>query len=95
MEKFDYVVASHVLEHMQDIIGFFQDISGIMKPGGKLCIIYPDKRYCFDHFRESASFRDAYDVFTRGRTETARMVLDFFSMSVNEIIQYFIGRGKI
>lgn len=94
MEKFDYVVASHVLEHMQDIIGFFQDISGIMKPGGKLCIIYPDKRYCFDHFRESASFRDAYDVFTRGRTETARMVLDFFSMSVNENNPVFYWKGK-
>jgi len=84
IEKFDYVIASHVIEHMDDIIGFFVDISGILKPGGKLCIIYPDKRYCFDHFRESSSFRDAFDVFTRGRTETARMVLDFFSMSVNE-----------
>lgn len=84
MEKFDYVVASHVMEHMEDIIGFFEDIATVLKPGGKLCIIYPDKRYCFDHFRESASFRDAYDVYKRGRQETARMVLDFYNTSINE-----------
>jgi len=84
MEKFDYVVASHVMEHMEDIIGFFQDIASVLKPGGKLCIIYPDKRYCFDHFRESASFRDAYDVYRRGQQETARMVLDFYNTAINE-----------
>jgi hypothetical protein len=55
-----------------------------LKPEAKLCIIYPDKRYCFDHFREAASFRDAYDVYSRGRQETARMVLDFFNTSIDE-----------
>ena len=82
--KFDYVVASHVLEHVVDIIGFFQDVGSVLQPEGKLCVFYPDKRYCFDHFRESASFRDAYDVYRRGSRETARMVLDFINTSIDE-----------
>ena len=84
VEKFDYFVASHVMEHVEDLITFLQDVATVLNPEGKLCIIYPDKRYCFDHFREAASFRDAYDVYTRGQHETARMVLDFFNTSIDE-----------
>ena len=84
IEKFDYIIVSHVMEHMEDIIGFLQDIYKIMSSEGKLCIIYPDKRYCFDHFRVEASFRDAYDVFARGIQEVSRMTLDFFYNVVDE-----------
>lgn len=83
-EKFDVVVASHVLEHMPDIIFSIRDIAGILKSGGIFCIVYPDKRYCFDHFRQSASFRDAYNVFVNGVEFNAPMVLDFFLSSISE-----------
>lgn len=84
VEKFDYVIASHVLEHMPDLIFSLQDISSVLKPGGIFCILYPDKRYCFDHFRTSASFRDAYNVFRNGTKENAPMVLDFFYSVIPE-----------
>lgn len=84
VQKFDCVIASHVLEHMPDLIFSLQDISFVLKPGGIFCIIYPDKRYCFDHFRTSASFRDAYNVFRNGTKENAPMVLDFFYSVIPE-----------
>ena len=83
-EKFDYVIASHVMEHMEDIISSFLDISTVLKPGGVFYIVYPDKRYCFDHFRTSASFRDAYNVFVNGPAENASMVLDFYYSVIPE-----------
>lgn len=83
-EKFDVVVASHVLEHMEDLISALLDIGGILKPNGKFCIFYPDKRYAFDHFRQSTSFRDAYNVYRNGVKYNAPMVLDFFLMAVKE-----------
>jgi len=83
-EKFDCVIASHVLEHMDDLIFALRDISKILKPGGIFCIVYPDKRYCFDHFRTSASFRDAYHVFRQGEKNNASMVLDFFFSVIPE-----------
>lgn len=58
-EKFDVVLLSHVIEHMTDIINFFEDVAHIIKTNGKLIIIYPDKRFCFDHYRNSISFREA------------------------------------
>lgn len=84
IEKFDYIIASHVLEHIPDLIFALQDISKIMKPGGTFVIIYPDKRYCFDHFRTSASFREAYHVYQNGSMENSPMVLDFFYSAIPE-----------
>lgn len=84
VEKFDYVIASHVLEHMQDLIFALRDIGTVLNRGGVFCIIYPDKRYCFDHFRTSASFRDAYDVFRNGAVKNASMVLDFYYSVIAE-----------
>lgn len=84
LPKFDYIVASHVLEHVEDLLFFLQDVSKVLAEGGKLIIYYPDKRYCFDHFRSEASFRDAYDVYKKGRGALSRMVLDFFLTAINE-----------
>ena len=84
IEGFDVFIASHVLEHVEDLISVFLDIPHALKEGALLLIIWPEKRYCFDHFRESASFRDAYDVYRRGFSENARMVFDFFNTVIPE-----------
>lgn len=76
-EKFDIVYLSHVIEHIPNILYFFEDVSNILNKNGKLIIIYPDKRYCFDHFRNSASFRDAYATYKYGLKENARLTFDF------------------
>ncbi len=83
-ERFDYVIASHVLEHVDDLIFTLRDIGNLLKPGGVFCVVYPDRRYCFDHFRTSASFRDAYRVFRNGTAENSAMVLDFFYSVIPE-----------
>lgn len=77
VEKFDVAILSHVIEHMPDIIYFFQDIKNILKPNGKLIIIYPDKRYCFDHYRTEISFRDAYWTYKYGQSNNEKIIFDF------------------
>lgn len=84
VEKFDFVIASHVLEHMEDLIYALRDISTVLKREGVFFIVYPDRRYCFDHFRTSASFRDAYNVFRNGSVKNAPMVLDFYFSVIAE-----------
>jgi len=84
MHKFDYIVASHVLEHVEDLIFTLQDLSTILTDNGKLVIYYPDIRYSFDHFRAEASFRDVYDVHINKRTALARMVFDFHNSVIPE-----------
>jgi SAM-dependent methyltransferase len=52
---FDYVVSSHVLEHIPDFIGFFKSVEIVLKPNSDLVMIVPDKRYTFDVLREPTS----------------------------------------
>lgn len=46
VKNFDYVIVSHVLEHMLNIISFFTDIQNILNKDGQI-ILYLDKRIFF------------------------------------------------
>ncbi|MGE5096462.1 MAG: class I SAM-dependent methyltransferase [Betaproteobacteria bacterium] len=48
---YDWVIASHVIEHSPDLIAFLEDCDSLLKDGGVLSLVVPDKRYCFDRFR--------------------------------------------
>lgn len=48
---YDWVIASHVIEHTPDLITFLNSIEDILKSNGVLSLAIPDKRFCFDYFR--------------------------------------------
>ena len=45
---YDYVIASHVIEHTPDLVSFLQSIEYLMSADGVLLLAVPDKRHCFD-----------------------------------------------
>lgn len=47
-DYYDYIVASHVVEHTPDLVSFLAQCENMLKPGGILSLAVPDKRYCFD-----------------------------------------------
>ncbi|MGU3539255.1 class I SAM-dependent methyltransferase [Methylobacterium sp. A54F] len=49
--RFDYVVASHVIEHTPDLIDFLASCAELLRPEGVLVLAVPDKRFCFDLFQ--------------------------------------------
>lgn len=49
---YDYIVASHMIEHTTNFLRFLQDCSKLLKEDGFLRLAVPDKRFCFDHFRD-------------------------------------------
>ena len=74
--RFDYVVASHVVEHVPDLIGWFGQLKSVLHPGGAIRLIVPDRRYCFDYRRESSSVADM--ILASGATIPGpRQILDF------------------
>jgi SAM-dependent methyltransferase len=48
---FDYIVASHVIEHTPDMLDFLKSCERLLRPTGLLLLAVPDKRFCFDIFQ--------------------------------------------
>lgn len=46
--RFDFIVASHVIEHVPDVVQFLVDCEKLLKPDGVLSLVVPDKNFCFD-----------------------------------------------
>lgn len=79
-ERFDYVVASHVIEHVPDTVGWLREIGAVLKPGGMLSLAIPDMRYTFDCLRTCTTFADLVESYMEKRRHPSfRQVLDHFS----------------
>ena len=61
-ERFDLVLASHVLEHSISLIDFVNDCTNLLAPNGVVSLVVPDHRYCFDRFRERSSIGRVIDT---------------------------------
>lgn len=82
-ERFDYVIASHVIEHVPDIIGWLAQIAAVLDTGGILSLIIPDKRYCFDLIRPLSTPLEMLDAHRlAARVPTPKQVYDSLSQSV-------------
>jgi predicted SAM-dependent methyltransferase len=77
--RFDYVIASHVLERVPDMIGFLQDVAKVLRVDGFLCLAIPDKRYTFDYFRNDTVLADLIDAnLRRLQHPSSRQIFDHF-----------------
>lgn len=97
--KYDWIIASHVVEHLPDLIGFVEDCQSLLKPGGILALAIPDKRFCFDYLRWPSSTGDLLQAHLGSRTKhTAGQIFDSFSKAakLDETISWERGRtGEI
>jgi len=65
---YSWVVASHVIEHTPDLIGFLNECDSLLNEHGTLVLVIPDKRYCFDVFRPLTGIGGIVDAHVSGRT---------------------------
>lgn len=49
---FDWVVASHVIEHVPDLISWLEEVAAVLVDGGRLVLAVPDRRFSFDADRD-------------------------------------------
>ena len=66
--KYDAIVASHVIEHIPNVLGFLQSCEFLLKPTGRVILAIPDKRRCFDFFGSLSTSGDVLDAFYSGNS---------------------------
>jgi len=82
--RYHHVVASHVIEHAPDLIGWLGDIHAVLKPGGVLALAIPDKRYTFDAMRRTSGLDAMIDAHLRRlRKPSPQQAFDHFAHAVH------------
>ena len=80
---FGYVIASHVIEHVPDMIGWLNEIAEVLRPGGRLTLAIPDRRFTFDYVRQNTRVGDLIDAWLRrNRRPAPSSVYDFHANTV-------------
>ena len=81
---YQHVVASHVIEHVPDMVGWLHDVAQVLTDDGALLLAIPDRRYCFDARRTPTTVGQVVQAHLDGdRTPSARAVLDHFMRAVD------------
>ncbi len=83
VEQFDWIVSSHNFEHLPDPIRFLRDCEGLLKPGGFVGMIIPDKRHCFDRFRPTTNIADLVHAHHDSASPTAAAFAMFALQALN------------
>lgn len=76
---YDWIIASHVIEHTPDLVGFLIDCDTVLKESGVLSLVIPDKRYCFDRYRTPTGIAQIINSHLTGSTvHSPGVVADYF-----------------
>jgi SAM-dependent methyltransferase len=67
-ESQDFVIASHILEHLSDPLGQLAEIHRVLRIGGVALILLPDRRYTFDHRRSATPLEHVIEDHRAGTT---------------------------
>jgi SAM-dependent methyltransferase len=68
-EGWEYCLASHMIEHAPDPIGFLGQFAEVLVPGGRVNLAIPDREQTFDHARALSRPADMLDAWSRGLTQ--------------------------
>jgi Methyltransferase domain len=80
---FDYVVASHVIEHVPDLIAWFDDVRSVLHDDGVLTLAIPDHRRCFDALRSPTVAADVVGAhLARATVPSPAQVFDHYASAV-------------
>ncbi len=77
-QSLDYVVASHVIEHVPDLVTWLHEIRSVLTSTGEVRLAVPDKRYTFDYLRRTTQIEDVLVAYlNRARIPNTHCLLDF------------------
>jgi hypothetical protein len=80
---FDYIIASHVAEHVPDFLGWVMTLFGWLSPRGRVVLAIPDRRHCFDYLRNPSTVGQLIEAFvTKRNRPTFASIYDGFRLAI-------------
>jgi predicted SAM-dependent methyltransferase len=78
-KRFAFAIASHVIEHIPDMISWLEQLREILEPDGRVGLIIPDKRFTFDCHRHTTTVPEVLEAWLRKLTRpSVRQIMDHF-----------------
>lgn len=79
-----WAIASHVIEHVPDLVGWLADVAALLEDGGRLALVVPDRRFTFDAIRPATTVGQILQSHSlHETTPSERAVYDHFRSMVN------------
>ena len=69
--RFDYVISSHVVEHVPDLLGHMIEVSNVLKPQGKYTFVIPNGRGTGEYFKRLSEESDVIEHYFLGSARTS------------------------
>ncbi|HEY3736512.1 MAG TPA: class I SAM-dependent methyltransferase [Jatrophihabitans sp.] len=92
----DAVVASHVIEHLPDPVGWLANFAGVLTPGGLVNLVIPDKRVTFDVNRRLTEAADWIDASLRRPSQpTYAQIFDFHTKALPDADTVGLWAGTV
>ncbi len=93
---FDYVVASHVIEHTPNVVEWLREVAEVLRPGGVCCLAIPDKRFTFDIRRVATDVSVMIDDYLeRRRRPSARAIFEHVANAAEvDVADAWAGRVR-
>lgn len=77
-QRIDYVIASHVIEHVPDLLGWLEELRSVLGGGGEIRLAVPDRRFTFDYLRRPTELADIVNAhLLQARAPLPIAILDF------------------
>jgi predicted SAM-dependent methyltransferase len=68
-ETLDFVIASHLIEHLPNPLGFLKECQRVLRANGILYLVVPDKNHTFDRARDVTPLAHLVEDFNRDTRE--------------------------
>jgi hypothetical protein len=65
-QRLDYVLASHVIEHIPNVLSWLEQIAECLNGDGVLSLVVPDKRFTFDRDRALSTLGEIVGAYVEG-----------------------------
>ena len=75
---YDWIIASHLIEHTPDLIGFIRSCQEVLTDDGVLSLVIPDARFCFDWLRPLSGISGIIDAhLNKSKTHSVGTIAEF------------------